>query len=118
MTGDAWMDRELAWLAWTGVVLTPWKLVGLTGALMFAARWVVQMVASHRARRPVIPRLFWIMSLCGSLMALAYFLFSAKQDAVGVVQNLFPAWVATYSLILDLRQARQPQPGPAAGARA
>ena len=51
-------------------------------------------------------------------MALAYFLFSAKQDAVGVVQNLFPAWVATYSLILDLRQARQPQPGPAAGARA
>ncbi len=105
------MNQELAWLGWTGLHLTPWKLIGLTGALMFAARWLVQFLASRRAQRPVIPRLFWYMSLTGSLMTLSYFLFSSKQDVVGVVQNLFPAFTAAYSLHLDLRwQQRQRSP--------
>lgn len=103
------MDQELVWLGWTGLHMTPWKLIGLTGAAMFGARWVVQFVASRRARRPVIPRLFWYMSLAGSLMALSYFLFSSKQDAVGVLQNLLPAFTAAYSLHLDIRQGRQAQ---------
>lgn len=97
------MDQEITMLAWTGMHLTPWKLVGLTGAAMFGARWLVQAIASHRAGRPVLPRMFWYMSLCGSLMALSYFLFSSKQDAVGVLQNLLPAFTAAYGLYLDLR---------------
>ncbi|CAN7167783.1 lipid-A-disaccharide synthase N-terminal domain-containing protein [Pseudoxanthomonas sp. LjRoot168] len=101
------MDQELVWLGWTGLHMTPWKLIGLTGAAMFGARWVVQFVASRRARRPVIPRLFWYMSLAGSLMALSYFLFSSKQDAVGVLQNLLPAFTAAYSLYLDIRNGRE-----------
>jgi lipid-A-disaccharide synthase-like uncharacterized protein len=44
-------------------------------------------------------------------MALSYFLFSAKQDAVGVLQNLFPAFTAAYSLWLDLRQGRPGREG-------
>jgi lipid-A-disaccharide synthase-like uncharacterized protein len=98
-----WMNAPLPWLAWTGLHMSPWKLIGLTGALMFGTRWLVQSVASKRAGKPVIPRLFWYMSLLGSTMTLAYFLFSAKQDAVGVLQNLFPAFTAAYSLYLDIR---------------
>ena len=97
------MDTEIAWLAWTGVHMSPWKIIGLTGALMFGARWLVQFLASRRQRKPVIPRLFWYMSLLGSAMTLSYFVFSAKQDAVGIVQNLFPAFTAAYSLYLDIR---------------
>ncbi|WP_062351961.1 MULTISPECIES: lipid-A-disaccharide synthase N-terminal domain-containing protein [Pseudoxanthomonas] len=100
------MDQEIVWLSWTGMRATPWKLIGLTGASLFGARWLVQFVASRRAGRPVIPRLFWYMSLCGSLMALSYFLFSSKQDAVGVLQNLLPAFTAGYSLYLDVRHQR------------
>ncbi len=107
MSAPSWMNQELLWLAWTGLHLTPWKLVGLTGAALFGCRWIVQAVASHRVGRPVIPRLFWYMSLCGSVMALSYFLFSAKQDAVGVLQNLFPVWIAGYSLFLDIRHHRR-----------
>jgi len=102
------VNSEIAWLAWTGVHLTPWKVIGLTGALMFGARWLVQFVATRRAGHPVIPRSFWVMSLVGSAMTLAYFLFSAKQDAVGVLQNLFPAFTAAYSLWLDLRPRNRP----------
>jgi lipid-A-disaccharide synthase-like uncharacterized protein len=97
------MNEQLLWLAWTGLHITPWKLIGYTGALLFGARWLVQAWASRRAKRPVIPRLFWYMSIVGSLMTLSYFAFSSKQDSVGVLQNLLPLFTATYSLVLDLR---------------
>ncbi len=96
------MNDPIGWLAWTGVHLSPWKMIGLTGASLFGARWLVQALASRRQRKPVIPRLFWYMSLAGSAMTLAYFLFSAKQDAVGVLQNLLPTFTAAYSLWLDI----------------
>ena len=97
------MNAPFEWLDWTGLHMSPWKIIGLTGALMFGGRWLVQFLASRKHRRPVIPRLFWYMSLAGSAMTLSYFLFSAKQDAVGVLQNLFPAFTAVYSLWLDVR---------------
>ena len=104
--GMDFMNAPIDGLAWTGVYMTPWKVIGMTGALMFGTRWLVQFLASRRAGRPVIPRLFWYMSLAGSAMTLAYFVFSDKQDAVGVLQNLFPAFTAAYSLWLDIRHHR------------
>ena len=97
------MNVPIASLEWTGLHLSPWKLIGLTGALMFGGRWLVQFLASRKHRKPVIPRAFWYMSLVGSVMTLSYFLFSQKQDSVGVLQNLFPAFTAGYSLWLDIR---------------
>jgi lipid-A-disaccharide synthase-like uncharacterized protein len=97
------MNNEILWLEWTGLHVTAWKLIGYTGALMFGGRWVVQFLASRQAGKPVIPRVFWYMSLVGALMTLSYFLFSAKQDSVGVLQNLFPTFTAAYSLWLDIR---------------
>lgn len=102
MLGDV-MNSPIPWLAWTGLHASPWKLIGLIGAAMFGGRWLVQFVASKRAGKPVIPRVFWYMSVVGSLMTLSYFLFSQKQDAVGVIQNLFPMFTAAYSLWLDVR---------------
>ena len=97
------MNSPIPWLAWTGLHASPWKLIGLVGAAMFGGRWLVQFIASKRAGKPVIPRLFWYMSVVGSLMTLSYFLFSQKRDSVGIVQNLFPAFTAVYSLWLDIR---------------
>ena len=97
------MNEELTFLAFLGITVTPWKLIGYLGALMFGGRWLVQFLASRRAGKPVIPRVFWVMSLIGSGMTLSYFLFSAKSDSVGVLQNLFPAFTAAYSLWLDVK---------------
>ncbi len=97
------LNEPIQALYWTGLHVTGWKLIGYVGALMFGGRWLVQFVASKRAGKPVIPRLFWYMSVIGSLMTLSYFMFSAKQDSVGVLQNLFPAFTAFYSLYLDIR---------------
>ncbi len=95
-------DQPIQWLFWTGLHVTPWKLIGYVGTLMFGGRWLVQFVASRRAGRPVIPRLFWYMSIVGSLMTLSYFIFG-KNDAVGILGNLFPTFTALYSLYLDIR---------------
>lgn len=99
----SWLDLPIESLFWTGLHVTGWKLIGYTGALMFGGRWLVQFIASKRAGKPVIPRLFWYMSVIGSLMTLAYFTLSSKQDSVGVLQNLFPTFTACYSLYLDIK---------------
>ncbi len=97
------MNEQIVWMSGFGIHITPWKLIGLTGALMFGGRWLIQFIASRRHGKPVIPRAFWYMSIVGSLMTLSYFIFSAKQDAVGVLQNLFPSFTAAYSLYLDIK---------------
>jgi lipid-A-disaccharide synthase-like uncharacterized protein len=89
-----------------GVVITPWKLVGYLGVLLFAGRWVVQVLATRAQQRPVIPRVFWTMSMAGSALLLAYFIFG-KNDSVGVLSNLFPMGVAIYNLMIDVRASRE-----------
>ena len=56
----------------------------------------------------MLPRLFWLMSISGSLLLLSYFTFG-KNDSVGILSNLFPAGVAGYNLYLDLRHKRSRQ---------
>jgi len=85
-----------------GIVVTPWKLIGFLGALMFATRWVVQALATRRAGKPTIPRSFWIISLTGSALVTSYFIWG-KNDAVGVLTNLLPASVALYNLVMDIK---------------
>jgi lipid-A-disaccharide synthase-like uncharacterized protein len=93
-----------------GVVVTPWKLVGYVGVLLFAGRWVVQVIATRKHGRPVVPRIFWTMSVAGSLLLLAYFVWG-KNDSVGVMANLFPAGVALYNWWMDIRAGRVARDG-------
>lgn len=76
------------------------KVIGYLGTFLFAGRWFVQLIASKKAKRPVVPRLFWYMSVVGSLMLLSYFVFG-KNDSVGIMSNLFPCVVAFYNLYLE-----------------
>lgn len=81
-------------------IITPWKLIGYTGSILFASRWFIQVIASKISKRPVMPRLFWYLSIAGSVLVLAYFIFG-KNDSVGIISNLFPMFVAGYNLFLD-----------------
>jgi lipid-A-disaccharide synthase-like uncharacterized protein len=85
--------------------VTPWKLVGFLGALMFGGRWLLQAWATRRAGKPTIPRSFWIISLAGSAMVTSYFIWG-KNDSVGVLTNLLPASVALYNLVMDIKAGR------------
>jgi len=82
--------------------LTPWKMVGFAGTLMFTSRWFVQLYYTRKYKRVVMPLAFWWLSVGGSFLLLAYFVFG-KNDSVGIIQNLFPAFTAGYSLYLDIK---------------
>lgn len=89
--------------------VTPWKLIGYLGVLLFTSRWFVQLYATRKLGRVHVPLAFWWLSVAGSLLLVSYFTFG-KNDSVGVLSNLFPAFVAVYNLTVDLRHRRRQPP--------
>jgi lipid-A-disaccharide synthase-like uncharacterized protein len=96
------MDTPIAYVF--DIVVTPWKVVGYLGVVLFAGRWVVQMLATRRRGEPAFPAAFWTMSVMGSALLLAYFIWG-KNDSVGVLSNLFPMTVALYNFTMHHRAA-------------
>jgi len=60
-----------------------WLIIGFSGQALFGARFVVQWLASEKARRSVIPIGFWYLSLVGSLTLLSYAIH--KMDPVFIL---------------------------------
>lgn len=81
-----------------------WIALGMGGNLLFFSRWVVQWVASERARRSVIPVAFWYLSIAGSLVLLCYALY--RRDPVFIVSQLPNSIIYLRNLHL-LRHERQ-----------
>lgn len=89
-----------------GVHITAWKLIGYIGVLMFTSRWFLQLWASKKAGKPTMPRLFWVLSMAGSLLCLLYFVFG-KNDSVGILAYIFPCCVSAYNLYLDITHSKK-----------
>lgn len=49
-----------------------WLLIGFTAQLMFSMRFIIQWIASERARRSIVPETFWYFSFLGGAMLFAY----------------------------------------------
>lgn len=92
------------------LVITGWKIWGWCGGLMFTGRWFVQLYYTRKLKRPTFPIVYWYMSLAGSMMVLSYFIFG-KNDSVGIISNLFPPFVASYNLFMELTHRKQTQSG-------
>nr|WP_319249956.1 lipid-A-disaccharide synthase N-terminal domain-containing protein [uncultured Celeribacter sp.] len=60
-----------------------WVVFGLLAQLMFTARFLVQWIASERAKDSVMPVAFWYFSLAGGVMLLTYALY--RRDPVFVL---------------------------------
>ena len=86
--------------------VTPWKLIGYLGVLLFTSRWFVQMYATRKLRRVHMPRAFWWLSTAGSRLLVSYFTFG-KNGSVGILSNAFPALVSVYNLVIDLRHRKK-----------
>lgn len=92
-------------------VITIWKIIGYTGVAMFGGRWIVQVLASSKKKAVTMPRLFWYMSLLGSLLCLVYFMFG-RNDSVGIISYIMPSAVAAYNLVLDIRNGNKTREEP------
>lgn len=49
-----------------------WIFIGLAGQALFMGRFLIQWLASEKARRSVIPVAFWWFSIGGAAVLLAY----------------------------------------------
>lgn len=97
-------------LSWWGA-LTPldlmWLGIGLTGQVMFSARWIVQWVASEKSRRSTMPELFWYLSFAGGLLVLSYGLY--RMDPV-IILGQFGVLIYARNLMLLKREKSERAP--------
>ncbi len=75
-----------------------WVIFGLAGQLLFTARFLVQWLASERAKRSVVPVAFWYFSIGGGLILLAYAIYRADPvfilgQSMGVFIYLRNLWL-------------------------
>ena len=90
-----------------------WLVVGLLGQALFSARFLVQWIASERARRSVIPLAFWTLSLGGGATLLSYAIY--RQDPVFIVGQAAGLIVYTRNLVLIRRTRGNAAPGGGRG---
>jgi lipid-A-disaccharide synthase-like uncharacterized protein len=60
------------WWTSTSATEMTWLAVGFLAQLMFSMRFIVQWIASERARRSIVPETFWYFSMVGGAMLFAY----------------------------------------------
>jgi len=85
--------------------LNTWKVIGLSGSLVFALRFIIQAIASEKAQKSVIPFGFWECSLVGCILSLSYFAIY-RHDSVGVIQNLIPLPIYLRNLYFRYRKEK------------
>jgi lipid-A-disaccharide synthase-like uncharacterized protein len=90
------MSSELAWIS-----------VGLVAQGCFTARFLVQLIASERCKKSVIPLGFWYLSLLGGTMLLGYAIHLG--DPVFILGQTFGVLVYYRNLtLLRSRSRREP----------
>jgi lipid-A-disaccharide synthase-like uncharacterized protein len=107
--------NSLSFLAEThffGIAIHPWKIVGLTGSLVFGLRFLIQWIASERAQKSVIPFGFWECSALGSLLMLSYFAIY-QRDSVGVLSTAMPLPIYLRNLYFRYTHREPQHPGNA-----
>lgn len=82
-----------------------WIGFGLIAQTVFAARFIVQWVASERAGRSVIPLAFWFLSLIGSAMLLVYAIY--RRDPVFILGQAPNLVIYMRNLHLRYREKRE-----------
>lgn len=77
-------------------------LVGYVGQALFTMRFVVQWIATERAKKSVIPVAFWFFSIGGGLLLFAYALFI--KDPVFILGQGFGVFVYMRNLYFVYRE--------------
>ena len=71
------------WWSSTATVEIIWLGIGLAAQLMFSMRFIVQWIASERARQSIVPEVFWYFSFMGGALLFAYSIY--RMDPVFIL---------------------------------
>jgi lipid-A-disaccharide synthase-like uncharacterized protein len=81
-----------------------WLAFGLGAQIMFAARFLVQWIASEMTGRSVVPLAFWFLSIAGGLLTLAYGL--VRREPVIIVGQIFGTVIYMRNIMLIFKSRR------------
>ncbi len=97
------MDLAKLALWWASISTTElvWLTIGFIAQAMFSMRFIIQWIASERARRSIVPEVFWYFSAAGGTMLFAYAIY--RMDPVFILgqgtglaiyaRNIYFIWV-------------------------
>ena len=89
------------WWETTPTIELVWLTVGLVAQLMFSMRFLIQWIATERARASIIPETFWYFSFFGGILLLAYAIYRLDPvfilgQATGLIiysRNIYFIWL-------------------------
>ena len=82
-----------------------WVMLGFAAQAFFTMRFVVQWIASERARKSVVPVAFWFFSLGGGTLLLVYALY--RRDPVFIAGQALGLLVYIRNLYFIILTGRQ-----------
>ena len=77
-------------------------IIGFTGQLLFASRFIYQWIYSEKKGKSVIPIGFWYLSIFGGIGLLIYAI--SRKDPVIIVGQMFGIFIYIRNLILIYRK--------------
>ena len=69
---EAFVAKLVSWWASTSTTEIVWLSIGFAAQLMFSMRFILQWIASERAKQSIVPEVFWYFSFAGGAMLFAY----------------------------------------------
>ena len=82
-----------------------WVVLGFIAQGFFTVRFLVQWIASERARKSVVPVAFWFFSIGGGILLLIYALY--RRDPVFIAGQAFGLVVYIRNLYFIIINGRQ-----------
>jgi lipid-A-disaccharide synthase-like uncharacterized protein len=104
------------WWTSTPVSEKAWLGVGFLAQILFSMRFIVQWIASERARRSIVPETFWYFSLFGGTMLLAYAVY--RMDPVFMLGQAMGLIIYGRNIYFIRAHHREASAAAAAGATA
>jgi lipid-A-disaccharide synthase-like uncharacterized protein len=104
---DAMTAAKLA--AWWASVSTTeliWLMVGFVAQIMFSMRFILQWIASERAKKSIVPEVFWYFSLAGGVLLFAYAVY--RLDPVFMLGQGMGLFIYARNIQLIWQQKQSP----------
>ncbi|MBL4891214.1 MAG: lipid-A-disaccharide synthase N-terminal domain-containing protein [Rhizobiaceae bacterium] len=94
------LESLATWWANTSSTEILWLAVGFGAQLMFSMRFLIQWIASEKARASIVPETFWYFSFVGGAMLLVYAIYRVDPvfimgQATGLLiysRNIYFIW--------------------------
>jgi lipid-A-disaccharide synthase-like uncharacterized protein len=104
------LSHYIPWLYWSSIW---WTVLGFVAGFTFSGRFILQWIHSEKAKKVVVPAIFWHLSFWGSLMNVIYCMH--LDHAPLIFANCFLPFLYGRNLYLFYRHKPIVSPGDSKG---